>query len=379
MIKSAQFFSFYPTDRTEWRFVHIVDDADLDGWGECSFQGAGEALSLCLRRRLGTLHQSGLSPEQMLGEAPAPDSPYDAAAAAGINQALCDLVSRRQGTSVAALLGGQKREQIPLYANVNRGIADRSAEGFAAAARAAKSKGAIAVKIAPFDGVTPRECEKGLAHQSIAEGLERVAAVRDALGPLPLLIDCHWRFDPATGKRLVADLARFAPDWVECPVPETPDLFREIHEIRREANARQIRLAGGENVWSLAEVDAFLDADLYDVMMPDVKYTASLRTMLAMAETIRRAGVEFSPHNPTGPIAHAMSIEICAAVEQSGLLEYQHGETPLFDSIVGHALPPIEAGAVRPDPARQGLGLSLSQPELSSLPEAQASSISPAP
>jgi galactonate dehydratase len=88
---------------------------------------------------------------------------------------------------------------------------------------------------------------------------------------------------------------------------------------------------------------------LYDVVMPDVKYAGGLAECLRIAELAARHGVAVSLHNPSGPVCHAHSIHLSAALQTEERLEYQHGETPLFFGIA----PGLEAprGGFAPLPA----------------------------
>lgn len=359
MIKFADIHLFQPTAATDWIFVLIGDDAGHVGLGECSLSGLTPQVIASARGIAAQL--VGFAQPEALTDLSSNDAAgaVAAAALAGVNQALCDLGARRAGRPLASQLGRAVRDKLSFYANINRGIADRSAYGFALAAQSAMAANVQAVKIAPFDAVTPATCADGCARQLISVGLDRIAAVREALGAIPLMVDCHWRFDFETAKNVIQQVAEFELEWFECPVPETEQNLDQLRTLRSQANDRGMKLAGGERVWALDQVDAFLGREAYDVIMPDVKYTQSLSTFIAMGETIQEAGVQFSPHNPTGPIAHAMTMEICSLFENTGLIEYQHGETPLFDSIVGHALPSITSGSAYLDPARTGLGLSL--------------------
>lgn len=354
---------FRPTPRTEWIFVSVTDAAGHIGLGECSMPNASRDVLAHLERRFAGLRGKRVSSDLLLSDAPEPRSLAEAAAAAGLNQALHDLLARREGIALAGLLGGQKRDAIHLYANINRQIVERTPENFAAAARDAVEQGALAIKIAPFDDVTPRKAQLGEADVAILLGFERIAAVREAIGTRPLMVDCHWRFDIRTAHDVIEAASRFDLHWIECPIAETPETLDDLRALRQRANALNIRLAGGEHAWRREQIDAFLAAEAYDVLMPDVKYTASLSAFLEMARAVLAAGVELSPHNPTGPVAHAMSIEVSSVLEHQGLLEYQHGETPFFDSIVDHRLPPVVAGVVKPDPERRGIGLSLNLPQ----------------
>ena len=48
--------------------------------------------------------------------------------------------------------------------------------------------------------------------------------------------------------------------------------------------------------------------------MPDVKYVGGPIKMVELANYIKKYGSEFSPHNPSGPICHAHSLQICGVM-----------------------------------------------------------------
>jgi galactonate dehydratase len=370
LIKISEVRVFQPTTKTDWIFIRLVDEDGFIGLGECSYSGSTTMVVAAAERMLTRLANARDQLGTHKREAPKPASAVEAAASAGIDQALTDLLARRNGVALARLLGQPKRDRLSFYANINRSIVERTPAAFRAAAVEALSHNVQAVKIAPFDAVTPAACLAGSADDLISLGFDRIAAVKDALGSIPLMVDCHWRFDVRTAASVIDRVRPFDLAWLECPVPETTETLTELRALRRRANDAGMKLAGGERAWKLEEVDAFLANDAYDVIMPDVKYTGSLATFIAMGRAIQAAGIEFSPHNPTGPIAHAMTLEACALFEHTGRIEYQHGETSLFDSIVDFGLPTITNGSATLNPNRHGLGLSLHLPHLP-LPDAR--------
>ena len=99
-------------------------------------------------------------------------------------------------------------------------------------------------------------------------------------------------------------------------------------------------------------------AGLFDVLMPDIKHAGGYRGMLEIARVCDRHGVAFSPHNPTGPIAHLASIHSCAAAPAVLWLEHQWDESPLFERLIGGVAAPLVDGAFVV-PAAPGLGASL--------------------
>jgi galactonate dehydratase len=101
-------------------------------------------------------------------------------------------------------------------------------------------------------------------------------------------------------------------------------------------------------------------------MMPDVKYAGGVGEMMRLAELFDELGVGYSPHNPSGPIAHAASLHLSAAVRRFDRLEVQFEESDLFWRLAGGSLPPFKDGhsAV---PEGPGLGVTLDADVLASV------------
>ena len=79
---------------------------------------------------------------------------------------------------------------------------------------------------------------------------------------------------------------------------------------------------------------SYLKSGVYDVMMPDIKYAGGPDEMLEIEKLFNKYNVEFSPHNPSGPIAHAHSLQVSSATVKNTLMEYQYKETKYFDSLL---------------------------------------------
>jgi galactonate dehydratase len=325
-VVSVEARSVRVTARTVWTFARLVAQDGSEGWGEASLEGRSGEVEAAIRAfalpiRLGAV----------------PTDLVKAAAYSAVEQALWDLAARNAGRPIAELLGGARRQRVPLYANINRGTTERSPAGFAARAAEAAALGFGAIKIAPFD--------------NLQEGYARIAAAADAIaGRAELQVDCHWRFDEARAHEALGECARLGVTWFECPLPETPEHFAAIKRLRGKANAAGMRLAGAEQFIGTAGFRPILEQGLYDVVMPDVKYAGGLAECLRIAELAARHGVACSLHNPSGPVCHAHSLHASAAMESSERLEYQHGETPRFYEIAPGLAAPVGGSAALPGP-----------------------------
>lgn len=350
------------TPKTRWIFLEITDVDGVKGYGEATLGDASSKVAETTRAISGALIKGRSDPTQALASLGKPRTLVEAAAISSIDQALHDVLAHRRNVSLAALIASERRDRIGLYANINRRTSDRSPAGFAASARAAIAAGYRAIKIAPFDEITPAVCAADEFLPSLEKGLRRISAVRDAIGSdRRLMVDCHWRFSEAAARQAIDACAEFALHWFECPIDESPEFLPAIARLRAHAHKKGMLLAGGEKVFGLDGLLPFIRANAYDVIMPDVKYAGGLTEMLRMAAAQNDAGIAFSPHNPTGPIAHAASLEVCAAVIETDLLEHQFDETPFFHSIVGDGLPRVVDGFVNLAHSRVGLGVSLKE------------------
>ena len=361
-IELARLHAVAATDRTEWLFVELALEDGRTGWGEASLGGHRAAVDAAARDILPRLVERRLTePDRTMSDLPFDTLPR-AAVSSAVSQALWDLDAQREGVPLADRLGGRRRDRIGLYANFNRRTRDRSPAGVAASAREARAAGFTAFKIAPFDEVRP-DLPRADMRAAMERGLERAAAIRDALGTgIRLMLDCHWRFDADGAAELVEASRGFDLYWIECPVAETPETIATISRLRHLANASGIRLAGLELQVLQDGFRPYLEAGAYDVMMPDVKYVGGPSEMLRVAGLFARYGVAFSPHNPTGPICHAHSLHVCAALAECDLLEHQFDEGPAFDAIVGEAIPPSRDGFAALNWTRSGLGVALRVP-----------------
>ena len=352
------------TARSVWTFVEVLDAAGNAGLGEATLEGRHADVAREVAR-----HGASLAGERIVDGAQAAsrlrarlDGVSDlaeAAALSAIEQALQDLCARRAGVALHEALGGARRDPVPMYANINRGTTTRSAAQFAERAARAAAQGFGAVKLAPFDGVTPANAGSDEGRALIDAGLERVAAVRAALASdRSVMVDCHWRFTPVVADAMVDELAALGVDWYECPLPETAELHGALARLRGRANAAGMRVAGAETMIGLEGFLPLLRAGLYDVVMPDVKYAGGLAETLRIAQAAAGHGVACSPHNPSGPICHAHSLHVAAVIDRMPALEVQFEETPRFFELADAGLPAFRDGA-SVVPAGPGLGVRL--------------------
>lgn len=253
----------------------------------------------------------------------------------GLEQALYDALSRASKVPLTGMLGGRFHKQTRCYANINRGISDRTPSGFASRAIAIAEQGYQAIKIAPFDGYRSNNGSKMAASRLFDLGVERITAVRNALAPeIDLMIDCHARFDLFSAGALLKELQNLDIFWLEDIVDYSQADTRSLHSLRQRAHSNGTRLAGGEQLRSLQDTNALLAKTCCDVILPDLRLTG-IRNAISILQLATEHGVSVSLHNPVGPVLDAISQHVAASLPSFLILERQVGETPLFEDLGG--------------------------------------------
>lgn len=352
-------FECEATERTRWTFVRLETADGLTGFGECSDAGRPEQVRAVFDEvaplfatRAGTAADSEQIAEAARTALATDNDLLRRTVVGGIEQAFCDIAARRAGEPLWKWLGGADDTAISLYANVNRVVGPRRPEDVAAAGLAAVADGFATVKCAPFD--VP------LDGTPLAEaGLARVRALREAVGDdVRILVDCHERLPLTQLLPIVPDLETLGIAWLEDATACT-----DLPGLRALRQATTIPLAGGELVGTLEEIVPAVAERLLDVVMPDVKHAAGLLQTLHISRAVPSARV--SPHNPSGPIATAVSAHLARALPNFTVLEYAHGEVPWRAEIVDGAEVVTDGLLQLPDGTGLGIDLATGHPALS--------------
>ena len=355
------------TERTVWLFVRLRTDRGLTGLGEASdafgFANTTKQDAARMESELGAFFGliEGKSPLDIgryreQGERAAMKGGLIAATAySAIEQALWDLAGKALDVPTCTLFGGRVRDALPTYANVNRATRPRTPAGFAAAARMAVGDGFRAIKAAPFDGFPPPGSPASAIDAAVDAGIASIAAMRDAIGPdVELMVDCHSFFDVPLAVSVAKRLEPYQLAWYEEPVP--PERTQETRDIRRLI---QQPMAGGEILYGVAGFAPLSRNRTVDVIMPDVKHCGGLLELTRIAAVAETDGVTVAPHNPSGPVSTAASVQVCAVLKNFRLLELQWGEVEWRQDVLN---PPerFENGAIRV-PDRPGFGVELNE------------------
>jgi galactonate dehydratase len=256
-------------------------------------------------------------------------------ALSGIELALWDLAGKAAGLPVYRLLGGKFRDRIRLYADCGDGDdPGGSPEGCAARARRMVAEGFTAVKF-DIDNVRhPAKYDRynhTLNSIELRTMVERVAAVRDAIGPdIDLCIDVHARYDLPSACRLAWELEPFDLLWLEEPLPA-----ENVDALARVRAQTKTPICAGENFYLRWGFKDLLDKGAVDVIMPDVPKCGGLAESKKIANLAEMHYIPFAPHLVSTPLGTMATSHQCAAIPNFLVQEWHAlDEREVWDSYV---------------------------------------------
>jgi o-succinylbenzoate synthase len=243
----------------------------LEAFGTEPLDAARRSLEACAALLVGADLEE---PEELLGWI-ARRSPPTPTARAALDAALHDLVSKLTGRSLASWLAAKQGRSPSPAVEVNALLASRLPSALAVEAQRAVELGFRTLKLKV--GVGPASGD-----------LERVAAIRRAVGPAPRIrLDANGAWSEEEARRRLDALARFDLEFVEQPV--APDDVAGLARVRRHAS---VRVAADESALHLVELRRVLDAEAADVVMLKPSAIGGISRARAAADLARAAGVK---------------------------------------------------------------------------------------
>ncbi len=294
----------------DW-LVFKISDGVHSGYGEASHSKRDdicrEVAKGLFRERIASFDLS-LKTLSELEEELAESQPDFVAATAwsGINQALYDLLAKREQVPVWRLFKERTNlERLSLYTTINRSLKTRTLEEYREVVGQVAAQGFRVFKCAPFEKVIDRDNTE----QTSKYGLNTLRSVRQAFPRLDVRVDFHERFSPESFYKIVPELEALELDWIEEPFAMGPDYT----ELRKRTS---LTIAAGELFWGSENFRAITEGQWAHVIMPDVKHVGGFGPLLRVIE-MGKGKIEVSPHNPSGPVSTAASLHAAALYPES--------------------------------------------------------------
>jgi galactonate dehydratase len=259
-------------------------------------------------------------------------------ALAAVEMAMYDAAGQLLGVPVYNLLGGRLRDRVPLYVHGWNRIPENVALGY----------GAFKTDPIPWPDV-PGPLRNEVPRGGVDAALEALARAREVAGPdVELLVECHGRLDYDQALELIRGSERYKPAFVEEPIQ--PDDWTGFKKLARKSN---VPLAGGERLFTRFGYRRVFEEGLLSIAQPDFTHCAGLMEAKKLSAMADAYYVRVAPHNSSGPIATAASVQVDATLSNLYRQEYiLQSSSELFVRA-----PRIEDGCMLLDDAAPGLGL----------------------
>ena len=340
-----------------WCFLKIETDEGVSGWGEPVVEGRAHTVAAAVDELADYL--VGKDPRLiedhwtvMYRGGFYRGGAVHMSAIAGLDQALWDIKGKALGVPVHALLGGQLRERIRVYSWIG---GDRPGDT-ARMAKDCADRGFTAVKMNGTE-----ELQIVDTHDKVDAVLERVQAIRDALGPnFGIGVDFHGRVHRPMAKVLAKALEPFKLMFIEEPV-----LSEHAEALKEIANHCSTPIALGERLFSRWDFKRVLHEGYVDIIQPDPSHSGGItetRKIAAMAEAY---DVAVALHCPLGPIALAANLQLDAVcynafIQEQSLGIHYNTTNDLLDYLVDPSVFAYRDGHVA-IPQGPGLGIEVNE------------------
>lgn len=343
--------------RTNFVFVKVETDSGLHGWGEATL----EYKELTVQAAIHDLESYLIGKDPHNIEAFRHDCYRDAywrggpvlmSALAGVEMALWDIKGKALGVPCYQLLGGKVRDSVPIYVNGWFSPA-KTPDEFAEKAKEVAAKKFLGCKWDPFG-----KAWQQISKHDLNSAMECIAKVAEVVGEdVQLLIEGHGRFDIPTAVKIGRRLEEFDIFWFEEPIP--PDDKEGMKQVKDRV---RVSIAAGERLYNRYEYRQFFELGCSDYIQPDISHAGGLFEMRMLGAEAEARHIGFCPHNPSGHVANAATLQLAACVPNFVMLEMMMTDVPYRAEICDEDLTIKGGRMVIPD--RPGIGIDLNEKEL---------------
>ena len=319
--------------RTNWVFVKVYTDEGIDGVGEATLEYKEKAL-------IGAVEHIK---EYLAGQNPLDIEKHwhsiyrDAywrggavlmSALSAVETALWDILGKSLNVPVYQLRGGRAK------------------------AKEAVKRGVTAMKWDPFG-----KSYMNISNKDLNTALECVAQVREAVGSeVDLLIEGHGRFNIPTGIKIAKELEQFKPMFFEEPTP--PDDLNALKAVRDKS---PVAISAGERLYTRWDYKRMFELMAADYIQLDISHAGGIMELKKIAAEAECRYIPFAPHNPSGPVANAATLQLAASCPNFCILEIMYSDVDYRKDVTTEKLEYKDGYITIPD--KPGLGIEINEEE----------------
>lgn len=291
---------------------------------------------------------------------------YGGSAISAVDIALWDIAGKAAGLPVNELLGGKVRDKIAVYATGLYYTEGEFPDRLLDEARMYTELGFLGMKTK-------------VGGLSVREDVERVAAIREAIGPdIFLMVDANQAYNATTAIRIGREMDQLEVFWFEEPVGA-----KDIEGYLQVKNALPMAIAGGENLRTRFDAKDYIGRRAVDIIQPDVVIVGGITELHRVAQMANSFGVLCNPHVWGSPVMIAASLHVASTIppcppahnplpyQQEPVMEFDRTPSPIREGI---ATPFEQSGGFLAVPTGPGLGVEIDETAVARLSVARRKS-----
>lgn len=308
-------------------WIKIETDAGICGYGPCHAPGP------VARSVIDTLHHGRLPHLGLIGKDPLtievhfhnmfyayPQRGRQMGVLSGIDIALWDLAGKILNQPVSRLLGGNFREEIPLYSHW--GVSDPlNRQAWIDGARRLREDphGFRAYKVDIHNAIgTPMQQFRPTIGPQDAHRVQQVYGyAREALGDeIDIIVHCHCELDVPSAIRVAEAIEPIKPLYFEDPL--APQFSESWMALRRST---RVPIMTGENLQLAESALPFLINQAVDCLQPDLVNSGGITGVKKIADLAALFRIPIHLHNVSGLGLNMASQQLTAALFNAPLME----------------------------------------------------------
>ena len=130
-------------------------------------------------------------------------------------------------------------------------------------------------------------------------------------------------FNIPTAVEIGRELEHYKIRWFEEPIP--PDNLEGLAEVKKRI---RISIAAGERLYSRWDYRRLFELHGADFIQPDVSHAGGIGELIRIAAIAESYHIPICPHNPSGPVANAATLQLAACLPNFYLLETMATDVP---------------------------------------------------
>jgi galactonate dehydratase len=300
--------------------IRVETDAGIHGIGPCGASGP------VARDVIRVLHQGRLPHLGLIGKDPLairvhfhnmfygyPQRGRQMRVLSGIDIALWDAAGKILNTPVSKLLGGNFRDEIPLYSHCS-GCAEflkkenwkRIVDSWSQDPRGFR---AFKIDIHSAFGGSMQQVVPSLGPREIRVIRQAYSNAREAFGPdWEIIVHCHCELDAPSAIQVAEAIEPIKPLYFEDPLTES---FSESWLALRRST--RLPLSTGENLELVEGALPFLQNQVADMLQPDLLNSGGITGVKILADAAAHYRVPICLHNVSGHVLNMASQQFSAA------------------------------------------------------------------